>query len=117
MLSVVGGALLFLSFGMSSLVSLGCGIAGIVYSRRGRKRVDQGLTPKHRGLAQAGFVIGIITLVISAIVTILGIIFVIALATDESFRRDFENDNNNGFESTGVRTTIALHGLAVRLLS
>jgi hypothetical protein len=57
-LSVVGVSLLFLSAGLSTIVSLGLSIAGIVCSRSGKRMVDAGETPKHRGLAQAGFVVG-----------------------------------------------------------
>jgi hypothetical protein len=73
--------------------------------------VDEGKTRKHRGLAQAGFVIGIVTFAISAIVSILLIIFIIALATDEEFREDFENDG--GFDSTTVSAGV----LAVRTVA
>nr|MBA2751698.1 hypothetical protein [Actinomycetota bacterium] len=52
-LSVAAGALLLISIGFSSLVSVLCAGLGIFYSRRGRSRVDRGETPKHRGLAQA----------------------------------------------------------------
>ena len=57
-LSIVGLGLLVISFGLSTIVSLGLAIGGIVCSGNGKRRVDAGETPKHRGLAQAGFVIG-----------------------------------------------------------
>jgi hypothetical protein len=112
--SIVAATLLVMSFGFLGIVSLIAAPFGIHYSRKGRRAVDEGRTPKHRGLAQAGFVIGIITLIFSAIVTILGIIFIIALATDEEFRRDFENDNN--FDSTEVRAALLALRLAAGLL-
>jgi hypothetical protein len=92
-LSVVSGALLFFSFGMSSIVSLVCAILGIVYSRRGRRRVDEGKTPKHRSLAQAGFVIGIICVVASIIATLIWGGIAIGLIVDEQFRDDFFDSN------------------------
>jgi hypothetical protein len=92
-LSVVSGALLFFSFGMSSIVSLTCAILGIVYSRRGRRRVDEGKTPKHRSLAQAGFVIGIICVVASIIATMIWGGIAIGLIVDEQFRDDFFDSN------------------------
>ncbi|HEX2234422.1 MAG TPA: hypothetical protein VHG69_13775 [Thermoleophilaceae bacterium] len=106
--SVSAAALLLMSFGFLAFLTVIAAPFGIFYSRKGKKSVDEGKTRKHRGLAQAGFVIGIVTLVISAIVTILLIIFIIALATDEEFRRDFENDG--GFDST----TVSAAALAVR---
>ena len=61
-LSLVALGLLVISAGLSTIVSLGCAIAGIVCSRNGKKKVDAGETPKHRGLAQAGFIIGWVSL-------------------------------------------------------
>ena len=113
--SLVAAALLVMSFGFLGILSLIASPFGIHYSRKGKANVDEGRTPKHRGLAQAGFVIGIITLVISAIVTVLGIIFVIALATDEQFRRDFEHNDPN-LDSTRVQAVLLTVRLAIRLL-
>jgi hypothetical protein len=56
--SLVGVGLLVISFGVSTIVSLGCGIVGVVCSRNGKRKVESGETPKHRGLAQAGYIIG-----------------------------------------------------------
>jgi hypothetical protein len=106
--SICAAALMLMSFGFLAFISLIAAPFGIFYSRKGRRAVDEGKTRKHRGLAQAGFVIGIVTLVISVIVSILLIIFIIALATDEEFRRDFENDG--GFDST----TVSAGALAMR---
>jgi hypothetical protein len=68
--SLVALGLLVISAGLSTVVSLGCAIAGIVCSRNGRKKVDAGETPKHRGLAQAGFIIGWVSLVLSILATV-----------------------------------------------
>ena len=57
-LSVVAAGLLVISFGLSTIVSLGLAIGGVICSRNGKRRVDAGETPKHRGLAQAGFIVG-----------------------------------------------------------
>jgi hypothetical protein len=102
--SVAAASLMLMSFGFLAFVSVIAAPFGIVYSRKGKRAVDEGRTRKHRGLAQAGFVIGIVTLVIAAIVSVLLIIFIIALATDEEFRRDFENDG--GFDSTTVSASV-----------
>jgi hypothetical protein len=56
--SLVGVGLLVISFGLSTIISLGCGIVGVVCSRNGKRKVESGETPKHRGLAQAGYIIG-----------------------------------------------------------
>jgi hypothetical protein len=88
--SVVGVSLLFLTAGLSTIVSLGCAITGIVCSRIGKRKVDAGETPKHRGLAQAGFIIGWVGLGLS-ILAIIGWILVLAIGgADDGFRIDPE---------------------------
>jgi hypothetical protein len=74
-------ALLLLTVGLSSLVSLGCGIAGIMLSRTGRRRVESGETTSNAGLAQAGFVTGIVATVLASIATLAWLtIMILALA-------------------------------------
>ena len=80
--SLVALGLLVISAGLSTVVSLGCAIVGIICSRNGKKKVDAGETPKHRGLAQAGFIIGWVTLGLSILATIAWIA-VIAISTSE----------------------------------
>jgi len=99
-LSVVSGTLILISGGLSSLVSVICAGLGIFYSRRGRSRVDRGETPKNRGLAQAGFIVGIVSLVLAILATAVWTAVLVAYITDEDFRRDFEPDNQfNGTEA------------------
>lgn len=106
-LSLVSAGLLFISMGLSSIVSIGCAIAGIVCSRNGKKKVDRGETPKHRGLAQAGFIIGWISLVLSVLATVGWIVFIVVAATDENF--DLE-------EYETVTAALAAARLGARLL-
>ena len=81
--SLVAVGLLVISFGLSTIVSLGCAITGVVLSRNGKRRVDAGQTPKHRGLAQAGFIIGWVGVGLSILATA-GWILALALgAIDE----------------------------------
>jgi hypothetical protein len=99
-LSVVSGTLILITGGISSLVSVICAGLGIFYSRRGRSRVDRGETPKHRGLAQAGFIVGIVSLVLAILATAVWTAVLVAYITDEDFRRDFEPGNQfNGTEA------------------
>jgi hypothetical protein len=77
--ALVGAALLFFSAGLSTIVSLILGIVAIPCSRTGKRNVAEGRTPKHGDLANAGFVIGIITVVLSVIATIVwALIFALA---------------------------------------
>ena len=118
-LAVVGGALLLLTAGLSSIVSVVCAGLGIFYSLRGRRRVDRGETPKHRSLAQAGFVTGIVTLVLAVLATAFWLLIVILYATDEEFRQDLEDDSGGSGDSfqTSVRLVAALGRAAWSLLS
>ena len=110
-LSLVAGALLFLSAGLSSLVSVGCAIAGIVYSRKGKQKVDAGETTKNAGLAQAGFIIGIISLVLAVLATLVWALVVVAAITDDEFRRDLENE----FDEDSISAALRVAAVCVRL--
>jgi hypothetical protein len=81
-LSLVAAGLLVISFGLSTIVSLGLAIGGVVCSRNGKRKVDAGETPKHRGLAQAGFIIGWVGIGLS-ILAIIGWIIVLAISASE----------------------------------
>jgi hypothetical protein len=83
-LSLVAGGLVVLSGGLSSVISIACAIVGIVYSRKGKQRVDRGETPKHRGLAQAGFIIGWVSLSLAVLATIAWLIILIVAINDPS---------------------------------
>ena len=84
---------------------------GIFYSRQGKQRVERGETPKHGGLAQAGFITGIITLVVSLLATSFWVLILVLYATDDEFRRDFEDD----FEGEGEIRTMVIQYVAAFL--
>jgi hypothetical protein len=97
--SLVAGSLLIISGGFSTIISIACAIVGIVYSRKGKKKVDAGETPKHRGLAQAGVIIGWVSLALSILATIAwSLVLAFAIADD-----DFDWDT----EPNTVRVTAA----------
>lgn len=112
-LSVSAAVLLVLSVGTSSIISIVCAALGIYYSRKGRARVDRGETPKHRGAAQAGFVTGIVTLVLSVLMTLFWIAFAILYASDEDFRQDLEDELDGDDESPGGFETSVRVGIMV----
>ena len=79
-LSVVSGGLLVLSVGFSSIVSLiGSGL-GIFFSLQGRRNVDEGRTPKHRDLAQIGFVTGIVGVVLAILAIVIWTLVIVLTA-------------------------------------
>jgi hypothetical protein len=94
-LSLVAIGLLVISFGLSSIVSLGCAIGGVVCSRNGKRKVDAGETPKHRGLAQAGFIIGWVGIGLAVLATAGWIVAIAAGAFDGSS----SSSDPQGFES------------------
>jgi hypothetical protein len=108
-LSIVSMALLFLSAGLSSLISVASSIFGIVYSRKGKKRVETGATTKNAGLAQAGFIVGIVSLCLAALATLIWIAVLIAAISDEEFRDDLEREFDNSETIRAfVRVAVAL---------
>jgi hypothetical protein len=106
--SLVSLGLLVISAGLSTIVSIGCAIAGIVCSRNGKKKVDAGETPKHRGLAQAGFIIGWVSLGLSLLATIAWTLVLIFAITDDNW--------DWGTEPDTVRATAAVLGAGARLI-
>jgi hypothetical protein len=100
-LSLSGLALLLLSAGLLFVISIPCAVLAMVFGRKGKRRVDSGETAKHRGLAQAGWVIGIVTLVLS-LLSATG--WILAIATDPGFFDDLEQEPDN-FDSV---TALAL---------
>lgn len=96
--AVVGGALLFFTAGLSTLISLGLGIAAIPYARKGKRAIAEGRTQKHKDLANAGYVIGIVVIVLAALATVFwGFAIAVALtepgwiddSDDDPFDEDF----------------------------
>lgn len=90
-LALSASALLMISAGLFFVLSLPCAILAIVFGRKGRLKVDAGETEKHRGLAQAGFVIGIVTLVLSLLAAA-G--WIALLAADPDFIDDLNKDGD-----------------------
>jgi hypothetical protein len=93
--SIVSVSLLFLSAGLSSVISIAGSIVGIVYSRKGKKKVERGETAKHEGLAQAGFVVGIVSLCLAVLATLIWTAVLVAALSDEEFRDDLEREFDN----------------------
>jgi hypothetical protein len=91
-LSIVSLGLLIVSAGLSTIISIGCAIAGIICSRNGKRKVDAGETPKNRGLAQAGFIVGWVGLGLSLLATIFWIVVIVIAATSD-------DPNNDPFET------------------
>jgi hypothetical protein len=81
--SLAAGTLLLMSFGFLGALTLIAAPVGIYFSRKGKRAVAEGQTRKHAGLAQAGFVIGIVVLVLS-VLAVAGLIVLIVTASHHS---------------------------------
>ncbi|HKP21930.1 MAG TPA: hypothetical protein VJT68_10460 [Thermoleophilaceae bacterium] len=99
--SIVGVGLLVISFGLSSIVSVGCAITGIICSRNGKKKVERGETPKHKGLAQAGYIVGWVGLALSVLATAGWILAIVLGAIDE-------NSGGGGGTPAHLRSAVAV---------
>jgi hypothetical protein len=110
-LSLCGGGLLLISAGLSSFISVGLSIAGMVLGRQGVRRVDAGETPKNRSLGQAGFWIGLVSLIFSVIATAIWVAILIAALTDEDFQDDLEQE----FDESQSLSVVAAAGVRMLL--
>lgn len=91
-----------MTLGLSTVVSAICSAVAIFLGRRGKQKVDRGDTRKHRGLAQAGFVTGLVGLGLSIVATVGWIL----LALNDDFQRGFQE----GLE--GNQSSVVVPGLA-----
>ena len=109
---IVGVSLLFFTGGLSTIVSLILGIVAIPYSRRGKRNVEEGRTPKHKGLASAGLVIGIVTVVLSVIATVAWVLIFTLVDWDE-----IDDSNDDPFKDFDSAVLLRIVGAAVRLVA
>ena len=92
---IVGVSLLFFTGGLSTIVSLVLGIVAIPFSRKGKRNVEEGRTPKHKSLASAGFVIGIVTVVLSIIAIV---VWILIFTTVEIDWQELDDPGGDPFE-------------------
>ena len=109
---IIGASLLFFTGGLSTIVSLTLGIVAIPYARKGKRNVAEGRTLKHKDLANAGYVIGIITVVLSVLATITWVLIFALVDWDEIEDSDDDPFDGNFQSAVLLRTAAA----AVRLL-
>ena len=116
-LGIVALALLLVTFGLSTIVSLGCAIPAIFLGRKGRGLVDRGETRKHRGLAQAGLIMGIVGTILSVLATVFWILLAV-LSDDfqDSFEQEFEQNNQSLDQSSAMMLAVRVVVPAARLL-
>ena len=92
---IIGASLLFFTGGLSTIISLVLGIVALPFSRKGKRNVEEGRTPKHKSLAQAGYVIGIVTIVLSVIAIIAWVLIFTTIDIDWD---EFDDPNGDPFD-------------------
>ena len=104
-LGIVSVTMAILGFFLITLpIAVICGVIAIVLGGSGKRKVDRGETKRQRGLAQAGFITGIIGTVLG----LLGIVGLVLLFTlSEEFQRGFERGFEQGYGG------VALAGMVI----
>lgn len=103
--SIVSLGLLLTTVGLFFPVSLGLAIAGMITGRKGMANVDRGETRKHRDLAKAGWVLGIIALVLSVLA---GAIVIALFIADPSWVEELDTSTDS---SGDLSALVAMLGL------
>jgi hypothetical protein len=104
--SLVSAALLAMSFGFLGVITLIASPFGIYFSRKGKQAIAEGKTHKHANLAQAGFVIGIIVVVLS-LLAVIGLVALLVFSADDTGGGGGGGGGDN-FDSTSAAVAAAL---------
>ena len=78
-LGIVGLLLVVTGLGFLFVFSLPCSILAWVFGVQGKRRVDRGETAEHRGLAQAGFIMGVVGVGLAALAIVAWIVLFVVL--------------------------------------
>jgi len=111
-LGLSGLGLLLLLAGFSAPLSVVVGVLAVIYGRKGRHRVKSGETDMHKGLADAGFWLGIVTVVFSLLAAAGWIAFFLTVDS-----LDFEELEENRNDPDGVRAALGLAAALARGLA
>jgi hypothetical protein len=112
--AVIGAALLFFTAGLSTIISLILGIVAIPYCRKGKKKIAAGETRKHKDLANSGYVVAIVTVVLAVLATVTWALL-LALVDWDEVERDLEEDGGEEIQIY-LRAAVRAGAGAVRLL-
>jgi hypothetical protein len=93
-LGIIGITVLLVSLGLAFLFTLPCSIAAWICAAQARARIAVGETSAGRGHAQAGYILGVLGVVLG-VMAMIGWIAAIASGLDlEELRRDIERQTN-----------------------
>src|SRR3954447_4929165 len=114
--SAVSAFLCVMSAGIFAPLTLAGAIVGMVLSRKGKQKVEDGETAKHKDLAAGGWWVGIAALVLSVLSIIAWTVLIIVAAnSDSSSSNDFNNDFNNSPSS--IRVVLGFVQVVAHLVS
>ena len=111
-LGIAALSMLLVTFGFSTILSLACAAIAIFLGRKAKQKVDRGDTRKHRGLAQAGFIMGLIGVPLS-IIAIAGWTLVIL---SDDFQQGFEEGFEDQQSGAGLKLGVGIAAAAARTL-
>lgn len=100
-------AMLLVTLGLSTIISLACSVIAVFLGRRGKQKIQRGDTRKHGGLAQAAFITGIVAIPLSVIATALWILVILSDDFQEGFEEGLE-DSNSSMVVPALRVTTAI---------
>ena len=106
--------LLLTSMGLLFIVTLPMAVTAIFLGRSGIRRVDRGETPRHRGLGQAGLVMGIVGTVLSVLAAAAWVLIFVEADGWEDWS---DPGSDEGLEDVGVAAVAVLTLRAARVLA
>jgi hypothetical protein len=115
--SIVSGFVWLIFAGISTPLSIPGSIAGMILSRQGKQKVEEGETTKHKELATAGWWIGLAVLVLSVISTIVWVLILVLASNSNSFDNNMKHELQDSQTSGGLRVGLAVVSLGTQLVS
>jgi hypothetical protein len=109
-LGAIGIGLTLITAGLGFLFSLPCSVGAWVCGAQARTRYDLGETSTGRGQAQAGYILGVLGVVIGVVAAVGWIVWVANGGDLEQLQRDIERWRDEQTRAAAVHTVRALLG-------
>jgi hypothetical protein len=109
-LGAVGIGLTVITAGLGFLFSLPCSVGAWICGAQARTRYDLGETSTGRGQAQAGYVLGVLGVVIGVIAAVGWIVWLASGGDLEQLQRDIERWRDEQTRTAAIHTIRALLG-------
>jgi hypothetical protein len=109
-LGILGATLIVLTFGLGFAFALPCSIAAWICGAQARNRINLGETTAGRGQAQAGYLLGIVGVVLGVMAAAGWIAFLAAGGSFDDLREDLERNTNPDAREALVHAARGLFG-------